>query len=247
MGTIIAISAEANTEQSALSGIEAAFSAIDQVERLMHPTRDGSDLIAINQGKLGTPVTVHAWTWEVLELSRRLNRISQGAFDPCLPVAEGRFADLELAPPRSVTAHRSLRIDLGGIAKGFAIDRALEALRATGCHGGLVNAGGDLAVFGDRDYPVVIRSQGDTGSMVELKNAALASSHVCSATRPAEHCGYYHGANRREIRTGRVTVSAPSAAIADGLTKCLMADPGALSAALLETFDARLIVYEVEP
>ena len=58
MGTIIAISAEANTVQSALCGIEAAFAAIDQVDKLMHPTRMGGDLIAIHQGKLGAPV---AW------------------------------------------------------------------------------------------------------------------------------------------------------------------------------------------
>lgn len=247
MGTIIAISAEANTVQRALCGIEAAFTAIDQVDKLMHPTRIGGDLIAIHQGKLGAPVAVHAWTWEVLALSRRLNQISHGAFDPCLPVAEGGFTDLQLVPPQSVIPRRLLRIDLGGIAKGYAVDRALDALRAAGCRGGLVNAGGDLAVFGDRSYPVVIRGQRATGSMVKLKNSALASSDVCSAARPAEHRGYYHGVNRREIGTGRVTVGAPSAAIADALTKCLLADPGPASVALLETFGARLIAYAVSP
>ncbi len=247
MGTIVAISAEAHTAQSALCGIEAAFAAIDQVDRLMHPTRIGGDLVAIHQGKLGAPVAVHAWTWEVLALSRHMNQISHGAFDPCLPGAQGGFADLQLVPPQSVILHRSLRIDLGGIAKGYAIDRALDALRAVGCRSGLVNAGGDLAVFGDRSYPVVIRGQCAAGSMVELKNSALASSDVCSSARPAEHRGYYHGVTRREIGSGRVSVSAPRAAIADALTKCLLADPGPASVALLETFDARLIVCEVSP
>src|ERR1700737_2810449 len=141
MGTIIAINAEADTAQRALSGIEAAFEVIGQVERLMHPTRGGSDLCAIRQGRLGLPLAVHAWTWEVLTLSRRLNQSTQGTFDPCLPGAAGRIADLEFVAPQSVIPHRQLHIDLGGIAKGYAVDRALTALRAAGCHGGLVNAG----------------------------------------------------------------------------------------------------------
>jgi len=67
---------------------------------------------------------------------------------------------LELAAPPSVIAHRPLHIDLGGIAKGYAVDRALTALRAAGCRGGLVNAGGDLAVFGHRTHAIVIRGEG---------------------------------------------------------------------------------------
>jgi thiamine biosynthesis lipoprotein ApbE len=84
MGTIVAISAEADTAQRALSGIESAFEVIAQVERLMHPTRPGSDLLAIRQGTLGLPLAVHPWTWEVLAQARRLNHRSKGAFDPWL-------------------------------------------------------------------------------------------------------------------------------------------------------------------
>jgi thiamine biosynthesis lipoprotein len=246
MGTIIAISAEAGTAQRALAGIEAAFAAVAQVERLMHPTRAGSDLLAIRQGTLGRPLAIHAWTWDVLALSRRLSRTSNGVFDPCLPGAAGRFADLEFAAPPFVIPHAPLHIDLGGIAKGYAVDRALMAMRAAGCHGAVVNAGGDLAVFGNRNHAIVIRNRGVDGRL-ELKNAALATSDVCSAARPAEHRGYYHGVTCREIRTGNVSVSAASAAIADGLTKCLLADHGKTNTALLESFDARLVAYEFQP
>lgn len=243
MGTFIAISAEGDTAHSALSGIEAAFEAIGQVERLMHPTRAGSDLRAIRDGALGLPLTIHAWTWQVLALSWRLNRQSQGAFDPCLPSAAGRFADLEFAAPRSVVPHRPLHIDLGGIAKGYAVDRALVVLRAAGCHSGLVNAGGDLAVFGARNHTIVIRDSRVGDRLVELNNAALATSDVCGAARPAEHRGYYHGVDRREIGAGRVSVSAASAAIADALTKCALADHGKTNTELLESFDARLVEF----
>jgi len=83
--------------------------------------------------------------------------------------------------------------------------------------------------------------------VIELKNAAVATSEVCSAARPAEHSGYYHGVTRRAIRAGKVSVSAASAATADALTKCLLADHGKTNVALLESFDARLLAYEFHP
>jgi FAD:protein FMN transferase len=247
MGTMIAIEAEAATSRDALAGIETAFTVIAQIEKLMHPTRTGGDLLAIRQGTLGRPVAIHAWTWEVLALSHRLNQASKGAFDPCLPSTAGRLGDLEFALPHFVIPHRPLHIDLGGIAKGYAIDRSLMALRAAGCHEGLVNAGGDLAVFGDHIRSVVVRGPRTGDSIVELKNAALAASDVCGAAKPPEHRGYYHGANRRRIRSGSVTVSAANAAIADALTKCLLASHGKSSETLLESFGARLVRYDIHP
>ena len=244
MGTIIAIEAQAGTAQDALAGIESAFAVIAQVERLMHPTRTGGDLLSI-RGTLGLPVALHAWTWEVLALSNRLNQASKGAFDPCLPSAAGRLGDLEFVLPHSVIPHQPLHIDLGGIAKGYAVDRALMALRAAGCHEGLVNAGGDLAAFGARVRSVVVRDSRSGDCVVELRNAALATSDVCGAAKPSEHRGYYHGADRREIRSGSVTVSAANAAIADALTNCLLA-ANESSEALLETFGARLVTSAID-
>jgi FAD:protein FMN transferase len=238
MGTFVAIDSEAQTQSMALAGIEAAYAAFAQVERLMHPTRDGSDLLAIRRSPLARPVAIHAWTWEVLALSRRLNLLSGGVFDPCLPDSAGRFGDLELSAPLSVIAHSPLNIDLGGIAKGFAVDRALEALRTAGCSEGLVNAGGDLAVFGGRSHRVVV--EGGAGSVVVLENAALATSVVGNAARPAEHRGYYHGLDLRAIVSGVVSVTAAHAAAADALTKCLLAGSPS-SETLLAAFDARVV------
>src|SRR5260370_18580171 len=104
--------------------MEAAFEAVAQVENLMHPTRPGSDLLAIRRGTLGRPLDVHPWTWEELALSSRLNEASKGAFDPCLPSASGRLTDLELAAPQSVIPHRPQHIDLACIAKGYPADLA---------------------------------------------------------------------------------------------------------------------------
>src|SRR5450432_2179320 len=246
MGTMVAIGAEADTAQRALSAIETGFAAIAQVEQLMHPSRNGSDLLAIHQAPRGRPVSVHAWTWEILALSQRLNHASKGAFDPCLTDRAGPFSDLELAPPCCVVAHRPMCIDLGGIAKGFAVDRALAALRAAGCRRGVVNAGGDLAVFGAGNHAVVIRSQG-RDRIVELRNAALATSDVDNPARPAEHRGYYHGVDRQAIIAGSVSVVASTAAVADALTKCVLADGDTARGSLLEAFGARLVACESDP
>jgi thiamine biosynthesis lipoprotein len=247
LGTLIAVEAEAASSRDALAGIEAAYAAIAQVEKLMHPTRAGSDLLAIRRGTLGLPLALHAWTWEVLALSNRMNHASKGAFDPCLPSGAGRLGDLEFILPHFVIPHRTLHIDLGGIAKGYAVDRSLMALRAAACRGGLVNAGGDLAVFGDRIHSVVVRGSRTADRIVELKNAALAASDVCAAARPAEHRGYYHGVDSREILSGSVAVSASNAAIADALTKCLLASDARSSHALLETFGAGLVACDIDP
>jgi FAD:protein FMN transferase len=237
MGTFVAIDAEAQSEEIALAGIEAAYAAVAQVEKLMHPAREGSDLLAIRRAACGCPVAIHAWTREVLVLSQRLNRLSSGVFDPCVPESAGRLADLEFSEPRVVIAHSPLRLDLGGIAKGFAVDRAIEALRGAGCTGGLVNAGGDLAVFGGRSRPVVIER---SAAIVQLDNAALATSNVRSAAHPGEHRGYYQGHDLRPITSGIVSVTAANAAVADALTKCLLAR-GTAGDALLAAFDARVV------
>jgi thiamine biosynthesis lipoprotein len=241
LGTFVAVDAEADDSLIAGQGVAAAYAAIATVERLMHPTRAGSDLAALAACAPGTPLTVHPWTFELLDLCRRLNAASLGIFDPCLEIASGRMADLQFAPPDKVIARTPLRVDLGGIAKGYAVDRAVEALQAVGCTGGLVNAGGDLAVFGSCNRKILCGTPRSAGLLVELRDAALATSDAAETARPAEHRGYYHGADRSRAVAGRVTVLAARAAVADGLTKCLLCADSALQATLLRAFGATRI------
>jgi thiamine biosynthesis lipoprotein len=243
LGTFIVIEARADTLDISDSAAASAFDAIDRVERLMHPTRSGSDLTALRDCPLGVPLSVDVWTWAMLELCTRLNRLSEGIFDPCLPGSGGRLTDLELLRPHSVIPRARLQLDLGGIAKGFAVDRAIDRLRGAGCRGGLVNAGGDLAVFGDRAQDVWCRHRGRM-AVITLRNAALAISDADKASHPAEHQGYYNGADRLAEVSGYAAVTAPGAALADGLTKCLLAGDGSSSTALLEFFGARRILFK---
>jgi len=141
-----------------------------------------------------------------------------------------------------VRAHVPVRIDLGGVAKGYAVDRAVEALRNAGCEGGLVNAGGDLAVFGRRGRTLYCGAPHGPTTAVYLRDAALATSDTNSLSRPAQHRGYYHGSSRQKAISGRISVVAPRAAIADGLTKCLLAADGVPTQPMLQAFGARHVL-----
>lgn len=238
LGTLIAIDAEADDATLAEHALAAAFEAVSCVDALMHPTR-GLDMIALSTASRGEWVPLHPWTFEVLRLSRRLHDLSAGIFDPCLPGGAGRIVDLDLSRRACARVRARVHLDLGGIAKGYAVDRALRALRVGGCRSGLVNAGGDLARFGAARCPIVCRQADGTGLLVALRAGALATSDTRASSRPPEHRGYYHAGDPARAIEGRVTVLAARAAVADGLTKCLLGAGSGLERRLLGAFGAR--------
>ena len=99
LGTWVAIEAVAESEATAAGAIEAAFAAVSEVERRMHPEREGSDIARINSAPLHVQTPIHPSTWAVLRLAQRLNELTDGVFDPCLPLRPGRLSDLELSGP----------------------------------------------------------------------------------------------------------------------------------------------------
>jgi FAD:protein FMN transferase len=241
LGTFVAVEATSDDRDVAVRGIAAAFEAIRTVERVMHPQLADSDLRRLCAGAERAPVNVHPWTWAVLALCRELNEASRGVFDPCLPTAPGRMRDIELLSGVRVRAHARVALDLGGIAKGYAVDRSREALERAGCEAGLVNAGGDLAVFGPDEHRIVCRGSGERGRPLTLRNAALATAAVAEPSRPSGHRGHYHGVSGALATTGRVSIVAPNAALADALTKCLFWCDHASAQSLLRRFGAHRI------
>lgn len=213
--------------------MQAAFAAIEHIDRLMHPYSADSDLARINDAPPLTPVTVDPGTRALLNLARRLNTLSDGVFDPCLPGRPGRIHDIEVAA-HGVICRAPVALDFGGFAKGYAVDRAIQALTEHGCTAGLVNAGGDLRVFGPHSEPIFLR--GPTGELqpVALTDAALAVSDVDSQRRPAEHQGYYGNT----LVARYAAVSATEAVVADALAKCVLLCPTATAVRMLEAFRA---------
>lgn len=234
MGTAVVIEAHAASRARLEAALGAAFAALAEVERCLHPSAEGSELARLNAARPGTAVSVGRATLEVLRFAQRLHALSAGVFDPCLPTRAGRLTDLELlegARPRAI-AHAPLEIDCGGIAKGYAVDAAVTALRHGGCSAGLVNAGGDLRVFGALTQRLWLRGTGGTLRPLELREAAVAVSDRDAPHPPAGHRGYY-------VRTGSAgaqryaAVRARDAMSADALTKCVLLAAPAQARALL--------------
>jgi thiamine biosynthesis lipoprotein len=234
LGTFVAIEATAGSVSAAEAAVEAAFAAIARVERLMHPRAAGSDLAKINNAPLHVPIPVHPSICELLNLARRINTLTHGVFDPCLPVQPGRLPDIDFATC-DVVCHAPVALDFGGFAKGYAVDCAIEALMSSGCTAGLVNAGGDLRVFGQRTEPMFLRGQAGELANIELTDTALAVSDANSRQRPPEHQGYYGSA---ALASDYAAVIAKDAVIADALAKCVLLCPTAVADRALRTFEA---------
>lgn len=244
MGCLAALECHAGDGATAERALEAAFGALSQVDRLMHPTRAGSDLARLNAARAGERVTVHSWTAATLRLCRKLHGLSAGAFEPALP---GMGSILHLVPinAQAIQVNRATHLDLGGIAKGFAVDRAVQAMKAQGATAGLVNAGGDLRVFGARAWPIALRLGGGIGPPLTLCDAALAVSEPGASERPPEHQGYYSPSGGLQLAAlPGVAVQARSAAMADGMTKVLMLVPAPQRAALLRRTRTQLVAWE---
>lgn len=237
LGTLVAVSAGGSVEAT-LPAIDRAYARITALETLLHPSRDGSDVARVNRAAVGEPVTVGGALLEILRAAQALHDASAGLFDPCLPERSGSLRDLILEEG-TVRLRRPVALDLGGIAKGYIVDAALEELERAGCTSGLVNAGGDLRVFGSTESILVRR--GPQLLPVEVRDAALAVSEPGCAQRPGEHRGYYlrsmPSAQPREM----AAVLAPTALLADALTKCVLLGSGARVRGVLARFGGRQI------
>lgn len=221
----------------------AAFARMAHVHRCMSAQDPGSDLARIARDAHRRTIPVDADTCAVLSQAAQLARATAGLFDvtvgatlahhghlpgrgdrgaaPC-----GAMGALHLVGDHRVRTSAPLVIDLGGIAKGYAVDCAVSALRDAGASAGIVNAGGDLRVFGDHWQPIRVRLPASPGTVLHLfdvRDAAVATS-----------ADYFQGTRRALVdpRTGAlrnfgesVTVVAQSCMLADALTKIVALDP----------------------
>lgn len=241
LGTLVEIEVRfTGPEARALAAVERAFAAVARVHRLMSPVEPESDLVRLHATPPGRWVTVHAETAAVLRAARSYSRASGGAFDP-VAGGGGAMTDLELGAAHRVRRLRDVRVDLGGIAKGYAVDRACAILRRSAAiASGLVNAGGDLRCFGSRASLVQVRAPGVRGLAFSLRvrNAALATTGRAVSPGPLRRLVDPRSGRRYRGRRA-VTVGARSAMAADALTKIALFAPPALRERLLRRYGAR--------
>jgi len=203
----------------------AGFAAIAHVHRKMSPQEASSDLASIAGDAHVRPVRIDPDTYAVLELARALWQESGGLFDVTVAPA-GRMAALHLEGACRVGTDEPLALDLGGIAKGYAVDRAVDALKAAGALSGRVNAGGDLRAFGTKDWtPVHVRHPADPSRVValfEMGDAAVATS--ADYFRDDPDVLFDPRSGRARAYGGSITVVAPTCAQADALVKVIALD-----------------------
>lgn len=230
LGTLVEVAvrdvdASGDTTADAEAAVRAAFDAIAHVQARMSRFDPASDVSRFHALGAGEAIAIDPATTEVLQAARWLQDITDGVFDVSLgsgaPGWRCDGARLERLAPEAT-------LDLGGIAKGYAVDFAVEALRRHGCASGWVNAGGDLRVFGAASVPVMLRDEarGGVRPFATLADGALASSHFGPGTR-SQAWGLDRGARAR-----RVSVVAPRCLWADALTKVVAVSGDACHRAL---------------
>jgi FAD:protein FMN transferase len=272
LGTFVEIDVTDANQRDAERAVEAAFSVVAEVHRLMSFHEASSDVSRLNRAASNGAIVVHPWTCAVLEMAVEMNRHSAGAFDIGVAPALQRTGQLpggskawpsaasmptveaiELLADNHVRfLHPSVLIDLGGIAKGFAVDRAIEELRARGVRSAMVNAGGDLAAFGPEARVIHIRDPRSPGRLmcqIEVSNRALASSaRRFDPFRSADtvDTAVIEPKTQMPARAAHgATVCAPSCMVADALTKVVMV-AGKRAAAPLARFQASAIFVSTD-
>ena len=238
LGTFVEIAARGKAIVDLERAINAAFAAVTEVHRLMSFHDSRSDVSRMNRDAFPKGVTVHPWTWEVMNAARNLARESGGAFDvtvapllagrnclaapSCAPVRTASWRDIFPRRNFEIFFRRRVIVDLGGIAKGFAVDRAVDVLKQNGAASGIVNAGGDIRVFGSTPRKVHLRdpkSPAQFSAILSVRNRAIATSATYFAPG-----ALIDGQKRRSLTSSiSVTVAARDCMTADALTKIVFA------------------------
>ncbi len=268
LGTLVEVSIQADSEAAWLRATDAAFARIADVQRLMSFHEADSDLRALSRSPAGTVLSINADTWLVLHAALEIETASGGLFNAAVapelvgrgllptpagaqtPIAKSLHQAIALLPGNVLEVRSAVWVDLGGIAKGYAVDAAVAALQARGVKQGIVNAGGDLRVFGPEAVTVHVRQPGAPGllhALAQVRNAAVATS--CRDFSMQDRDGAASNAlidplRRRCESTGAsVSVMAPTCMLADALTKVVMFS-GDVKHPLLAKYGASAVMLE---
>lgn len=277
MGTIAEVAVVHRDTRYAEGAIDAALKELYNVDRTMSRFRSDSDIGRANARAVAGPVPVSDATASVLTASLRWADASEGAFDPCLGEAVRLWdVDDKTRPPAAAAVHRlagrglyrdlgvdrhagspvvvfsdrDVSLDLGGIAKGYAVDRAVTALRDWGITDAFVNAGGDLYAMGrngdGEPWRVGVRSPFDPNGII----ATLHMSDRAVATS-GDYEQYFTYDGRRYGHLLNPATAAPRRTHCHSVTvaadRCIDADAGATAVFGQSATDAVEVLARAAP
>jgi len=276
MGTLAEIGVVHRDERFAQGAIDAAIAELRAVDRTMTRFSDDSEVGHANLEAARGPVALSGATAEVIAAGLRWAEASEGRFDPTLGRAVEIWdvghrsappAARELRPFAGARLYRSLELgerggepvvvyhdpaiglDLGGIGKGYGVDRAVRSLREWGIHDALVNVGGDLYALGqsaDEDaWEVGVRDPDDASRLVatfRISDRAIATSG--DYEQYFEHHGrrYHHlldprTGEPRETGIRSVTVAADRCMTADAAGTAVFGETGEVARRVIAGVD----------
>ena len=267
LGTFVRVRVAGLSPERAHAAIDAAFDEISQIHRLMSFYQANSDVSRLNRAAHAGSVQVDGRTYEVLRRAAELASLSDGAFDisiapalvargllPALPRApephaSANWSDIVLLDNCQVRFAKPLWIDLGGIAKGYAVDRAVAVLGSFLPVEVCVNAGGDLRLTGRERVHLVPDHRTREAAVVDLECSSLASSCGEMATfsqrKSLSPHVYTQRYGFRDFHEQFVCVVASRCIDADALTKVVMAAPSGC-ASILNRYSARALTHDAE-
>ena len=257
MGSELQLRAWTTGEAAARASFDAVFAEFERLEALMSTWRPGSDVLRINAAAGVQPVPVNADVRDVLRQARQISEWTDGTFDVTfgaltdvwkfdhdqdnsipgpdairarLPLIDYRQIEIDDRAGTVFLKRKGMKIHLGGIGKGYAVDHALPILRKAGLHDFMIQAGGDLYVGGHKDgrlWRLGINDprgpEGNSFATIDLTDSTFSTSGDYARFFMQDGVRYHHildpstGQPARLCRS--VTIAAASPVLADAVAK----------------------------
>lgn len=256
MGSEVHLTAWTSDERAATAAFEAVFDEFDRLDGLMSVWKEGSDIERLNRAAGEKPVPVGPEMREVLSMARQASEWTEGKFDVTfgalsglwkfdhdldgniparadvlarLPLIDYQKLDVDEVKGTAFLRQKGMRAHLGGIGKGYAVDRAAAIMRGRGINDFMIQSGGDLYVAGsrgDRPWRAGIQDpRGPAGSIfaaMDLSDSAFSTSGDYERSFMKDGRRYHHiidpdsGEPAQGSRS--VTIVTARAVVADGLS-----------------------------
>ena len=253
MGTRCAVELWSDDKEAGEAAITSVFDDMKRIDRLMSTWKEDTEISKVNREASKHPVKISQELFRLLQVSVDYSELTHGAFDityasvgylydfkkgvhpdqkaidKALPGINWRHMKLDARKTTVYFTRPGMRIDLGGIAKGYSVDRGIEILQKQGITRAMVNAGGDTRIIGDRfgkPWVVGIRDpdhEGKTFLRMPLKDTAFSTSGDYERYFDEDGKRFHHiidpktGDSARKCRS--VTIISGNATRTDALTK----------------------------
>ncbi|MCW8986104.1 MAG: FAD:protein FMN transferase, partial [Gammaproteobacteria bacterium] len=205
MGTAINVELWHDNKKIAEANIQRVFDEMHRIDRLMSPYKQNSEVSLINANASNHPLKISSELFELIKKSINISKLSNGAFDitfasvgymydyrkkqqPTKEEISKRLKSINYQNIKLDSSMQSIfftqantRIDLGGIAKGHAVDNAIKLLQQHGIKQAMISAGGDTRIIGDkngRPWYVGIRhprNKNKSAVILPLNNTAIST------------------------------------------------------------------------